>query len=170
MKSLEEIKIESAKEEQLRKDMAEHSEEYCKNRILNSEYLWDLRAWKNDHDREEVTAYLADLMMSKAGWKGDGHAGFCAKLLIQGYGWKINDVAELVLQNRNVTYPEARGSGYFCQQCGKSFSAASIIVSCVECIEVEWEGKPDHNRFNLIKNRLGEFGWEKDECREHGKE
>lgn len=137
----------------------EYTERYCRCYIVHSEYLWDLRFWKNDHNYDEVGQFIYDLSMYREGWINDGHVKFCVIHLLKYYKWSIDEIANLFMQNKNVSHCHALGSSFFCQVCGKSSKKAFFFTCCSECLKLSYLKIKDHNKYNLLKNSLGEFGW-----------
>lgn len=137
----------------------EYSERYCRCYIVHSEFLWDLRFWKNNQDYDEVRRFIFDLSNYREGWINDGHVKFCIIHLLRYYGWSIDEIANLFMHNKNVSYCHALGSSFFCQVCGKSSEKAFFFTYCSECINHPTLKPINHNKFNLLKNYLGQFGW-----------
>lgn len=95
---------------------------YCKNVILNEEYLWDMRCWqkpKHEHSIEDVITQLRQWILDDQDGKWSyncGHCLFCIQRLYE-MGWASREeIASLVLKNNKVKYVDEIGTWNNCEE------------------------------------------------------
>jgi len=126
-------------------DADKHPEEYCIEKISDSEYLWDLRAWRKDHDPVEVLDYCTKMLATgtEPWWLNDGHAQYCMLRLLQRYGWTPERLTELIMGNLNICFKEEIGDWHKCRTCNKDMDVQCPMNNCGECFEKKWGKKDD---------------------------
>lgn len=110
------IEFKTLKQLQEEKEMKEFPIELCKKRILEDEYLWDLRAWRKNHDEKEVTEWITKNPIPH---KNCGHAGYCIRILKDLHKIPIKEITKIILQNNKVKYKKEQGTWFFCSICQK---------------------------------------------------
>jgi len=74
-------------------------ESYCIGVIKNDQYLWDMRAWSNYKDIEEVEAWVKN----SNGDKNCGHVAWCIRLL-HDMDVSSKTIVEAIMENPHIQY------------------------------------------------------------------
>lgn len=103
-------------ERRLQYEQSFHTRDYCIRYILTAITLWDLRCWKKhkrEYSKSDVIEHLLQWLKDREEglWTYNcGHCLYCIEKLLKDYHMPIEEIAELVLINGNVTYHNEIGT------------------------------------------------------------
>ncbi len=102
----------------------------CLKYLLQSSYLWDMRAWRKYKDKKEVEIYV-----EHPGHKNDGHARYCIERL-KDLGASKAKIIEAIMSNPNIQYKYRLVPCFLEDNCPK-LKAANGNYSKVDCSKCE---------------------------------
>lgn len=85
---------------QFPKQKADNKIEELLHKLSHIEYIWDMRAWKQYHDKFEVTEWV---MQDIPDHKNCGHAGWCIERLKE-LNVETHIIVNAIMQNNNIQY------------------------------------------------------------------
>jgi len=117
------------------KEMVEDKEayplEYCFNLLETEQCLWDMRHWKQKHNKEEVLEWIEN----REDMKNCGHVRFIINLMLDGYNISKEEIAEAILKNNNFSFENCLVpcglNPWFCEKFTKQTNYGNNI--CSEC-------------------------------------
>lgn len=74
--------------------------EYCRQEVLNSAYLWDMRCWDKYKDKEEIKKWIENDFHPN----NCGHTTYCLRKLIKKFNFSEEEIIDLVMKNLNIQY------------------------------------------------------------------
>lgn len=86
-----------------------YTKEYCLNEISKDPYLWDMRCWKKsryEHSKQDVI----DWIYGGCEPNNCGHTVFCIEWLREHNWATVDEIAEVVLSNKIIQYPNEIGT------------------------------------------------------------
>jgi len=81
-----------------------HDKSYCINHLETDGWIWDMRAWDNYKDREEVEKWV-DEIKRKTNYlgKNSGHSAWCIKQLLL-MGTDPKEIVDAIMKNPHIQY------------------------------------------------------------------
>jgi len=99
----------------LRKEMREfpYSKEELLKRIENAPDVWDMRCWekpKHEYTKVEVAKHIKKWILTNDWIYNCGHAVWCMRKLLRFKWATLGEIAEAVMKNNNIEYPDEIGT------------------------------------------------------------
>jgi len=80
-----------------------YTKEHCFKRIKEEQYLWDMRAWENYKDHNEVEEWILAIKEGKGSCKNCSNIVYCIGILLD-MDTPINEIVDAVMENPHIQY------------------------------------------------------------------